>query len=265
MIYRMYQPRAICRRYAYPGARYRTEFYVQSLAEHSFLLAQLAPVVYAEFRDLFAKTDISPFTLAFYGIKHDNPEAICGDVSTDVDGVTAATKQAVEHGAISQIYDGLAISDFMKEIFHHYEDRSEYLTKIIKMLDALELVLYSQLCVRGGVGAIKQIYGSDPVQFCLVVDGEERPIDMRTYGEVAEYFDGNGQVRIDGAVVKSDLSYVLPISRIMYDHSLTRMKASIIGRTAPELIAIFELICSEAFKFPFEDYNLGNMPAPFAL
>jgi 5'-deoxynucleotidase YfbR-like HD superfamily hydrolase len=217
-IYRMCQPRGMCCRYNFPGARDPMS-HVQSLSEHAYLVSKLAVVVYAEFYDLFAEADIPFPELSFFGSLHDDPEAITGD-TTVVDKIPKAKKAVAEQDAFWQIYGELVIYDFIQAEFNRYEMRLEYAAKIAKLADALELVLYSQLCVRNGLNLFKQVYGSDPARFCLLAEGEERPVDPRTHAELAKYFNEYGQVKLEGAVVAHELPYVLPGSRNMYDSSL---------------------------------------------
>ncbi len=53
----------------------------------------------------------------------------------------------------------------------------------------------------------------------------------------------------------------MPISEVMYDHSLPRVERL----ERPELTGLFKLLlCARAFEFPFEKYNLINLPMDFA-
>jgi 5'-deoxynucleotidase YfbR-like HD superfamily hydrolase len=261
--FRMLAPRAICSRYSYPGSKRAVQFLVQSLAEHSYLLSKLAPAVYMEFRDMFRIKNLPPQDLSFYGIIHDDAEAITGDSATDVDGVTKEVKDWVEHGSLGQLYGNLACRDFMLAQHARYEMRDEYPTQIIKMLDSIELVLFSQLCVRNGIGMIKQ---TTPEQYLLVADGQDCVVDPRTHLELSECFCKDGLVITTGETLfkgEGDNADKVPISRVMYEHSLVRLKKRF-DEQAPELVAIFEIISKEAASFPFEEYNFKNMPAIFA-
>ncbi|MCL2085439.1 HD domain-containing protein [Candidatus Saccharibacteria bacterium] len=255
--FRMSGPRAICSRYSYPGAKHTPQLLVQMLSGHSYNISQLVIAIYMEFRRLFRIKDLCPKDLSFLGVNHDNPEAISGDSATGVDGITKELKESVEAGAILRLYGNLACRDFMIAEFKRYEARDEYPTQIVKMTDSIELILFSQLCVRNGVGMIKQT--SDG--FVLITDEKDRLVDPRTHAEISDYFKENGLVLLEDTLFK-DNSGNLPISRIMYDHSLSRLENQF-GERAPELIEIFKLISKEAATFPFENFNFKNMPAMF--
>ncbi|MCL2002115.1 HD domain-containing protein [Candidatus Saccharibacteria bacterium] len=236
---------------------------IQSIAEHSYLVAQLAPVVYAEFRTMFKDPNVPLLSLMLYGHIHDTPEAITGD-SAPIDKMPRADKHSAEAAAIQQIYGGLEIFEEIKKEFDRYEARVDYATQIVKMHDALELVLYTQLCVRNGVGLLTMVADTDRPEYRIILDsGEKQPIDPRTYEEISEYFNPDGTVKLDGAVVKHESPYILPVSRIMYDHGLAWLQNAF-GADALELVEVYQIVSAEAAVFPFEEYNLANLKPVFA-
>lgn len=77
--------------------------------------------------------------------------------------------------------------------------------------------------------------------------GKQYVVDKRTHKEISEY------------LVDKNMPEVR-ISQVMYDHSLPR-----IGKLGcPELTGLFKLLCARAFEFPFDEYNLENLPMDFA-
>lgn len=241
---RMTAPRAIEVRYAFPHTERDWPMLGLSVAEHAFMMAQLIVPTYIEFLNIFQEQNISPEKAESEALHHDDAEALTGDAATDVDNVTREMKDAAEVKSIDRQYNGLTCHSYMKIRYETYEAKDSYLSKLVKMHDALDLVLFAQYCVRNGVGMIQQ--GATPDEFLLNAFGKRYPIDKRAYKEVSDYFTNE---RIE-----------VPISEIMYDHSLPRVEK--LG--CPELTGLFKLICSQAFKFPFEQYNLANLPMDFA-
>lgn len=241
---RMTAPRALELRYAFPFTENVWPMIGLSVAEHSFMMAQLIGAVYLEFLDLFAEKGISIEMAESEALHHDDAEALTGDAATDVDGITRAMKDAAESKSIDRQYDGLVCHSYMRLRHDAYEAKESYLSKIVKMMDAVDLVMFAQYCVRNQVGMISR-YGEE--DFALKAFGKLSVIDRRTHKEVSPYF------------AKSDRAEV-PIAEIMYDHSLPRIEK--LGR--PELTGLFKLLCARAFEFPFEKYSLANLPMDFA-
>ena len=126
-----------------------------STAEHSFMIAQMIVPTYMEFLELFPYKDILPEQLESEALHHDDAEALTGDAATDVDGVTRAMKDAAEAKSIArQQYSGLVCHSYMRVRHESYEARESYLSKLVKMYDAVDLVLFAQYCVQNGVGMI---------------------------------------------------------------------------------------------------------------
>lgn len=241
---RLMHPRAIGERYSFPGVDTKWPMLAQSIAGHAFVMAQMIGALYIEFLDLLPVKGLSVERLESEALHHDDAEALTGDAATDVDGVTRFMKDAVESKSIERQYCGLACYSHMRTRYESYEARESYTSKLVKMLDAVELVLYAQYCVKNGVGMISR---EENGEFVLNAFGLFRSIDRRAYGEISDYFKEGKRTEV-------------PISEIMYDHSLPRVEK--MGH--PELTALFKLICARAFEFPFDEYNLVNLPMDFA-
>lgn len=242
---RMTYPRAIELRYAFPGTDTIWPMLSLSIAEHAFMMAQLIVAVLLEFLDIFPNKNISPEKAESEALHHDDAEALTGDAATDVDGITRDMKDAAEAKSIDRQYSGLVCHSYMKARYETYEAKESYLSKLVKMLDALDLVLFAQYCYRNGVGGISR--GANDEEYLLDAFGKKYPIDKRANKEVAPHLTDDDRPTVS-------------IADIMYEHSLPRIEA--LG--CPELTGLFKLICSEAFKFPFENYNLKNLPMDFA-
>lgn len=241
---RMTAPRAIEARYAFPGVDDTWPMLSLSIAEHSFMMAQMIVPTYMEFLDLFPDKQISPERAESEALHHDDAEALTGDAATDVDGVTRFMKDAAESKSIDRQYGGLVCHSYMRLRHDSYEAKESYLSKLVKMHDAVDLVVFAQYCVRNGVGMISQ--GKKEDEFFLEAFGEKYLVDRRTHGEIREYLASGKQQKVR-------------ISEIMYDHSLPRIAAM----RRPELTRLFKLICARAFKFPFEKYSLEKLPMDF--
>ena len=241
---RMSASRALSQRYNLPFTERDWPMLGLSTAEHSFMMAQMIVQIYLEFLDAFLDKDIPPEKAESEALHHDDAEALTGDAATDVDGVTREMKDAAETKSIERQYHSMACHSYMRVRHEAYEAKESYLSKFVKMMDALDLVFFAQYCVRNGVGMICRHGDKD---FALKAFGEKRIIDRRTHKEVSPYFEGDAREEV-------------PISEIMYDHSLPRVEK--LGR--PELTNLFKLLCAQAFGFPFEQYNLVNLPMDFA-
>lgn len=241
---RMTAPRAIEVRYAFPFTECTWPMIGLSTAEHSFMMAQLIVPTYLEFLDLFQNKDIAPESLESVALHHDDAEALTGDAATDVDGVTRSMKDAAEAESIYRQYHGMVCHSYMREKFESYEAKESYLSKLVKMHDAVDLVMFAQYCMQNGVGMLSR---GAKGEFLLEAFGEKRAVDPRTHKEIQEYL-------ADGKAAE------VPISHVMYDHSLPRIKK--LG--CPELTGLFKLLCARAFEFPFEQYNLERLPMDFA-
>lgn len=245
---RMTAPRAISVRYGFPCTELKWPMLGLSVAEHAFIMTQMSVAIYMEFLDHFENKDIPPEMLESEAVHHDDAEALTGDAATDVDGVTRDMKDAAEAKSIDRQYHGMACHYYMKTRHDAYEAKDSYLSKIVKMLDAVDLVFFTQYCVRNDVGMIccqKDTEGRQ--EFALRAFKEMHKIDKRAYKEIEPYFERDGRENV-------------PISEIMYDHSLPRIKAL----KQPELTDIFKLLCARAFQFPFETYSLEKLPMDFA-
>lgn len=245
---RMTAPRAIELRYRFPYTEAAWPMIGLSVAEHSFMMAQLINPIYLEFLHIFADKNISPWQMEAVALHHDDAEALTGDAATDVDGVTRSMKDAAEQMSILRQYHDMACQSFMQLQYSSYEARQAYVFKLVKMMDAVDLVLFAQYCVRNGVGKIRR--SADGDGFELMAFGEAYKIDKRTHKEVSEYLVGE----------KRQGQETVRVSEIMYDHSLPRVEK--LG--CPELTWLFRLLCERAFEFPFEAYNMINLPMDFA-
>lgn len=242
---RMTAQRAIEVRYAFPFTEEVWPMIGLSTAEHSFMMAQLIVPTYLEFLDVFRNKDIPPDSLESMALHHDDAEALTGDAATDVDGVTRSMKDAAEAKSIERQYHGLVCHSYMREKYDFYEAKESYLSKLVKTHDAIDLFLFAQYCVCNGVGILSQ--GPNEGEFLLHAFDRVSVVDKRTHGEIRDYF-------------KDGMRKEVPISEVMYDHSLPRIE----NLGCPELTGIFKLICARAFDFPFERYNLINLPMDFA-
>ena len=245
---RMTAPRAISVRYGFPCTELKWPMLGLSVAEHAFMMTQMIAAIYMEFLDFFKHKDIPPEMLESEAAHHDDAEALTGDAATDVDGVTRDMKDAAEAKSIDRQYHGMACHYYMKTRHDAYEAKDSYLSKIVKILDAIDLIFFAQYCVCNGVGMIYRQKGTEDGQkFVLQAFGKMHDIDKRAYKEIEPYFEGEKRKSV-------------PISEIMYDHSLPRIRA--LGQ--PELTKIFKLLCARAFQFPFEKYSLEKLPMDFA-
>lgn len=242
---RLCAPRALGSRYALPFVEEAWPMIGESVAEHAFVISQIIGAIYLEFLDFFKDKNIPIEILESEALHHDDAEALTGDAATDVDGVTRAMKDAAETHSIDRQYDGMVCHSYMKTRYSAYETKVSYCSKIVKMCDAIELIFFAQYCVRNGIGKIQRNGNSEG--FVLLAFGEQRLIDKRAYGEIAPYFADNECQNVS-------------IAEIMYDHSLPRLEK--LGQ--PELVELFKLLCAEAFEFPFEKYNLQQLPMDFA-
>lgn len=242
---RMTAPRAIEVRYSFPFTESVWPMVGLSTAEHSFMMAQMSVPIYLEFLAIFQDKNIAPEMLESEALHHDDAEALTGDAATDVDGVTREMKDAAEAKSIERQYSGLVCHSYMRVRYQAYEARESYLSKFVKMLDAVDLVFFAQYCVKNGVGMIAR--GEKEDEFVLRAFGQEKAVDKRTHKEIRDYFADGEQEEV-------------PISRIMYDHSVPRIDR--LG--CPELTGLFKLLSAEAFEFPFHKYSLKNLPMDFA-
>lgn len=242
---RMTAPRAIEVRYAFPYTERIWPMMGLSTAEHSFMMAQMITPIYLEFHDLFPDKKISPDKAESEALHHDDAEALTGDAATDVDGVTREMKDAAEGKSIDRQYHGLVCHSYMRVRYESYEAKESYLSKLVKTLDAVDLVLFAEYCVRNGVGMISR--GASADEYVLNAFGNQAVVDKRTHKEISEYL-------VDGKRTE------VPISEVMYDHSVTRIEKL----RCPELTGLFKLLCARAFQFPFDKYNLVNLPMDFA-
>lgn len=242
---RMTAPRAIEVRYAFPFTEGIWPMMGLSVAEHSFMMAQIIVPTYLEFLDWFLDKNIQLEGMESVALHHDDAEALTGDAATDVDGITRAMKDAAESKSITRQYQGMVCHSYMRVQHNAYEARESYLSKLVKMHDALDLVLFARYCVSNGVGTISQ--GEKENEFLLNAFGKQTPIDPRTHKEVAPYF----------ADKKCE---PVSVAEVMYDHSLPRIEKL----ERPELTGLFKLICARAFDFPFEKFSLESLPMDFA-
>lgn len=245
---RMMAPRAIAERYNIPFTECVWPMISPSIAEHAFMVAQLAVPVYQEFLDLFPDKNIPPEELESEALHHDDAEALTGDAATDVDGITRAMKDAAEAKSIDRQYRDMNCHSYMRVRYKAYEAKDSYVSKFVKILDAVDLVLFAQYCVRNGVGMISQGSGDSEGEFLLQAFDKQVVVDRRTHGEIREYFD------------KDPKRQEVSIAEIMYDHSLLR----IVKLECPELTGLFKLLCAQASKFPFEKFSLVKLPMDFA-
>lgn len=242
---RMTAPRAIEVRYSFPYTEREWPMIGLSVAEHECMVGQMSVPIYLEFLALLQDKNIPPEQLESEALHHDDAEALTGDAATDVDGVTRAMKDAAELKSIERQYHDLVCHSYMKLRFNAYEAKESYLSKFVKMLDSVDLVFFAQYCVRNGVGMIAR--GEKDDEFVLKYPGGQAVVDRRTHGEISEYLIDKGQSEVS-------------IARVMYDHSLPRIEK--LG--CPELTELFKLLSARAFEFPFEEYNLKNLPMDFA-
>lgn len=242
---RMLTPRAIADRYNLPFTERIWAMLSPSIAEHAFMVASLAVPVYQEFLDLFPDKNIPPEELESEALHHDDAEALTGDAATDVDGITRAMKDAAEAKSIERQYSDMSCCSYMRARYKAYEAKDSYTSKFVKTLDAVDLVLYAQCCVRNGVGMISR--GEAEGEFWLRAFNKQVTVDRRTHGEIREYFEASDRREVS-------------IAEIMYDHSLPRLAKL----KCPELTGLFKLLCARAFVFPFEEYNLVKLPMDFA-
>lgn len=242
---RMTAPRAIEVRYAFPYTEREWPMIGLSVAEHSFMVAQMSVPIYLEFLALLQDKNIPPERLESEALHHDDAEALTGDAATDVDGVTRAMKDAAELKSIERQYWDLACHSYMKLRFNAYEARESYPSRFVKMLDAVDLIFFAQYCVRNGIGMIAR--GEKDDEFILKHPNGQAVVDKRTHGEIRDYLESGGLAEVS-------------IARVMYDHSVERIER--LG--CPELTALFKLLSARAFEFPFEKYNLKNLPMDFA-
>ena len=242
---RMTAPRAIEVRYAFPHTEQIWPMIGLSTAEHSFMMAQMIVPIYLEFLDVFQDKRITPEKAESEALHHDDAEALTGDAATDVDGVTRAMKDAAEAKSINRQYEGLVCHSYLRMRYESYEAKESYLSKLVKMMDSVDLVFFAQYCVCNGVGMLTK--GANADEFVLNAFGEQYVVDPRTHKEISEYL-------VDRQMPE------VRISEVMYDHSVDRVAK--LGR--PELSGLFKLLCARAFEFPFEEYNLENLPMDFA-
>lgn len=242
---RMTAPRAIEVRYAFPFTEMIWPMIGLSVAEHAFMVAQMIVAIYLEFLDLFPDKTIALEKAESVALHHDDAEALTGDAATDVDGVTRAMKDAAEAKSIFRQYQGLVCHSFMRVQHESYEARESYLSKLVKMMDAVDLVFFAQYCVKNGVGMLAR--GANSGEYVLRAFGKESIVDKRTHKEIAEY-------------LKDEEVTEVSIATVMYDHSLPRVASM----QCEELTGLFKLLCAEAFKFPFDDYGLEKLPMDFA-
>lgn len=242
---RMTAPRAIEVRYAFPYTEQVWPMIGLSTAEHSFMMSQMIVPIYLEFLDVFQDKRIPLEKASFEATHHDDAEALTGDAATDVDGVTRAMKDAAEAKSIERQYEGLVCLSYMRMRYESYEAKESYLSKLVKMMDAVDLVFFAQYCVRNGVGMLTK--GTNTDEFVLNAFGKQYVVDKRTHKEISEYL-------VDKKMPE------VRISEVMYDHSVER----IANLKCPELSGLFKLLCARAFEFPFEEYNLENLPMDFA-
>lgn len=241
---RLTAPRAISLRYGFPLTEAEWPMIGLSVAEHSMMMAQMIGPIYMEFLEVFDDRNIPIETLESEALHHDDAEALTGDAATDVDGVTRAMKDAAEANSIDRQYYDMVCHSYMRMRYDAYESKKSYASRIVKMCDAIDLVFFTQYCVRNGIGMIRR--NSSGKGFLLEAFGKMHTIDRRAWKEVEGYLGGD---RVGVA-----------ISEIMYDHSLPRLEKM----EQPELVNLFKLLCCRAFRFPFETYNLVNLPMDYA-
>lgn len=242
---RMTAPRAIEVRYAFPYTEQIWPMIGLSTAEHSFMMAQMIVPIYLEFLDLFPDKKITPEKAESEALHHDDAEALTGDAATDVDGVTRAMKDAAEAMSINRQYEGLVCHSYMRTRYESYEAKESYLSKLVKTLDAVDLVFFARYCVCNGVGMLRR--GAKDDEFVLDAFGSPSVVDKRTHKEISEYLIDKGRSEV-------------PIYEVMYDHSVGRID----GLKCPELSGLFKLLCARAINFSFDKYNLENLPMDFA-
>lgn len=242
---RMTAPRAIEVRYSFPFTETTWPMIGLSTAEHSFMMAQLIVPTYMEFLDLFPNKDLVPEKLESEALHHDDAEALTGDAATDVDGVTREMKDAAESMSIDRQYHGMVCHNYMRVRHDYYEARESYLSKLVKVHDAIDLVLFAQYCVSNGIGMITK--GEKANEFLLHALNQTYPVDPRTHKEISPYFTASDSTKVS-------------IAQIMYDHSIFRIEKM----GCPELTGLLELFYTESKTFPFEKYNLVNLKMDFA-
>ncbi|MDR0979721.1 MAG: HD domain-containing protein [Candidatus Nomurabacteria bacterium] len=229
-------PRAItARRLGYPDTMEQLLYriYWQSIDEHSALVARLAAVaIPSEFDDLL-KEPIDMFQVAFSGLVHDDAEKITADSATSVDKVAPEQKMSAEVEAMQRIYGKLKKGQRVLEIWQEYEGRQPYYTKLIKMCDGLELVLWLRMLQSNSIGKVKQEGG-----ILVQLRDEWRPIDPRAYPETASYL----------ARQKSTTTATI-VGNAVHKRLKQQMK------TAPELVEIYEIVDSVARHFNFAAYS----------
>ena len=234
-------PRAItARRLGYPDTMEELLYriYWQSIDEHSGLVARLAAIaIPSEFGELL-KEKVEVFKVSFVGLIHDDAEKITADSATNVDGVSPKAKGLAEQKAMRQLYGMLRQGQEIIDTWQEYEERQLYYTKLVKMCDSLELMLWLRMLQSNGIGTTRR----EGKQIVVQLRDEWRPIDMRAYPETESYL--MRQHTTTTATIVSNAIH-------------KRLKQQMTSE--PELIEIYEIVDRVARRFDFTLYNPKNL------
>jgi 5'-deoxynucleotidase YfbR-like HD superfamily hydrolase len=234
-------PRAItARRLGYPDTMdellYR--IYWQSVDEHSGLVARLAGIaIPSEFGEIL-REEVDMYKTAFVGLIHDDPEKITADSATSVDDVNPDDKHRVEQDAMRQSYGMLRQGQKIIDIWREYEERELYYTKLIKMCDGLELILWLRMLQANGIGTTRRA----DKQIVVQMRDKWLPIDMRAYPETERYL--MRQKTTTTATIVGNAIYKR-LKQQMADY--------------PELIEIYKVVDLMARRFNFAAYSPENL------
>jgi 5'-deoxynucleotidase YfbR-like HD superfamily hydrolase len=212
--------------------------YWQSIDEHSALVARLAGIaVPSEFGEIL-KEPVEMFQTAFSGLIHDDAEKITADSATSVDNVSPEAKCRAEQAAMRQLYGMLRQGQKVIDIWQEYEERQLYYTKLIKMCDGLELMLWLRMLQSNGIGTTRR----EGEQILVQLRGKWCPIDMRAYPETESYL----------ARQKTTTTATI-VNRAIRKRLAPQMKS------APELIDIYDIVNEAARRFDFALYSPENL------
>jgi len=212
----------------------------QSIDEHQMAVARLAAMaIPSEFVELL-REEIDVSETFLQGCMHDDPEKITGDVATNVDQVSSEEKRDGERQGIRMLYGMLRKKQMFIDIWQEYERRERYQTKLIKMCDWMELMLWLRMLQSNGVGLVK--YAGEKI-VVKVLGGGWQPLDVRAYLETEEYLKH---------------SQTMETATIVCTSLLRRLKRQMAD--TPELIKIYEIVDLAARQFDFAKYNFKNLP-----
>jgi len=234
-------PRAItARRLGYPDSLEELLYriYWQSIDEHSGLVARLAAIaIPSEFEEML-REKVEMYKTAFVGLIHDDPEKITADSATSVDDVNPEEKHRVEQAAMRRSYGMLRQGQKVIDIWREYEERELYYTKLIKMCDGMELMLWLRMLQANGIGTTRK----EGEQIVVQLRDRWLPIDMRAYPETKKYLAN--QKTTTAATIVGNAVYKR-LKQLMTD--------------SPELIEIYKIVDQVARRFDFTIYNPKNL------